>query len=467
MFSKDTYVARRRELCARLKERGAEGIALFLGNNEAPRNYAHNEYPMRQDSSFLYYFGIGNAGLAAIVDIDTAEAMLFGTDSTIDDMIWTGSLPTISEQAAMVGVEKSAQFGELSSALNKAQSLGRTIHYLPYYRADILVMLGSLLGYSDKQITENQSPALIRTVVSQREIKSAEEIEQIEIACAIGNKMHRTAQSMCRPGVSEQEIAGAIEGIANAEGRGVSFQSIVSQHGEILHNYNRSGILAAGRILLVDAGAENNMNYCSDFTRSYPVSGEFTERQKFIYETVERGIRLGQSLARPGITNQSIQREVTAGMVRSLAECGLIKGDVDNAIECGVLGLFMPHGLGHQMGLDVHDMENFGEDFVGYDEETHRSTVHGMASLRMGKTLREGHVFTVEPGLYFVPGLIDKWEREGICADYVNFKEVRNYLDFGGIRLENDILITADGSRVLGEEVPPLGVASVESFMKR
>lgn len=467
MFTKETYTLRREGLVAKMKEQGLAGIALLMGNSEAPKNYPSNEFAMRQDSTFLYYFGLRRAGFAAIVDIDENKVTIFGDDYTLDDMIWMGVQPSVSDDAASVGVENSAPYSAIGAAVASAKNLGRSVHYLPPYRADNRQFLAEVLGVKYSEVNAGMSEGLIKTVVAQREIKDALEIAQIEKACAIGNRMHRTAMQLCKVGGTEQKIAGAIEGISLEEGAGVSFHSIVSQHGETLHNHNHSGILTEGRMLLVDAGAENNMNYCSDHTRTYPVSGVFTDKQKLIYEIVERGLRLGMSLARPGITYQSVQKEVTYSMVKDLMGAGLLRGDLDAAVESGVLGLLMPHGLGHQMGLDVHDMEDLGERFVGYNELTLRSTTPGMASLRMGKTLYEGHVVTVEPGLYFVPALIDKWESEGKCAEFVNFAEVRKFIGFGGIRLENDILITSSGARELGEESAPLGVKAVEEFMAR
>ncbi len=466
MFTKETYTLRRSGLIAKMKEQGLSGIALLLGNDEASKNYPSNQYAMRQDSTFLYYFGLRRAGFAAIVDIDSGEVTLCGDDYTLDDMIWMGVQPSVADDAASIGVEKSAPYSAIGTTVASALNLGRSVHYLPPYRADNRQFIAELLGVKYSEVAAGASEGLIKAVVAQREIKDAGEIEQIEMACAIGNRMHRTAMQMCKVGATEQSIAGAIEGIALEEGSGVSFHSIVSQHGETLHNHNHSGILTEGRLLLVDAGAENNMNYCSDHTRTYPASGVFTDKQKLIYEIVERGLRLGMAMARPGITYQSVQREVTYSMVRDLSAAGLLRGDVDAAVEKGVLGLLMPHGLGHQMGLDVHDMEDLGERFVGYNELTERSTVPGMASLRMGKTLYEGHVVTVEPGIYFVPALIDKWESEGTWREFVNFEEVRKFIGFGGIRLENDILITSSGARELGVESAPLGVKAVEDFMR-
>lgn len=461
MFSKEIYTSRRAALCDSIKS----GIVILLGNSEAPRNYRANEYAMRQDSTFLYYFGLRRHDLAAVIDIEAREVTLYGNDYTLDDMIWMGPQPSLVDMAASVGVEKSAEFSALGSAISKAQSVGRTIHYLPQYRADSRQLLSELLSISYSAVDGGASEELIKGVVAGREIKDTAEIDEIDKACVIGNRMHRTAMSMCKLGVSEQSIAGAIEGIALEEGCGVSFHSIVSQNGETLHNHNHSGILTDGRLLLVDAGCENNMNYCSDHTRTYPASGVFSPRQRAIYEIVERGLLLGEKLARPEVTYQSVQREVTRTMLEGLKEVGLLKGSIDDAVQRGALGLLMPHGLGHQMGLDVHDMENLGERFVGYNELTERSTIPGLASLRMGKTLKVGHVLTVEPGIYFVPALIDKWQSDGQWADTFDFNEVRSYIGFGGIRLENDIVITEEGARRLGDEVAPLSAAEVEAFM--
>ncbi len=465
MFSKQTYALRRSELRRLLRENGQSGIAVLIGNAEAPRNYYGNTYHMRQDSTFLYYFGLDRHDLAAIIDIDADSDTLYGNDYTVDDFIWMGPQSSVAEQGLTVGVENAKDFAALASDVKKATSQTRKVHYLPPYRAHNRQIVASMLSIPFDDVVNHISTPLIEAVVAQREIKTIEEIAQIDEACNIGNMMHRTAMKMCRPGVTEREVAGQIEGIALKYGKGVSFHSIVSQNGETLHNHSHDGILTDGRLFLVDSGAENVMNYCSDFTRTMPVNGKFSSRQRDIYQIVYNAIITGQQKSKPGITNQSVQIDVAMGMVDGLKAIGLLKGNTEDAVMVGAQALLMPHGLGHQLGLDVHDMEDLGEKFVGYNKSVQRSTIPGLASLRMGKELKVGHVLTVEPGIYFIPALVDKWQSEGKCAEFINFDKVREYFGFGGCRLENDILITEGGCRELGDERPPLQIDEVESFI--
>ncbi|MEG0033664.1 MAG: M24 family metallopeptidase, partial [Mucinivorans sp.] len=325
----------------------------------------------------------------------------------------------------------------------------------------------NLLAVNTDEVRSFVSQKLIEAVVGQREIKSDEELAQIQDACHIGYLMHTRAMSMAREGASERQIAGAIEGISLELGAGVSFHSIVSVRGETLHNHSHNGVLKTGELLLVDAGAENVMNYCSDYTRVSPVGGKFSQRQKEIYEIVLHANQKAKQLARAGVTYQSVHLDVAYLMAEEFKALGLLRGDIHDAVLAGAPALFMPHGLGHQMGLDVHDMEDLGENFVGYNRLVARSTVPGVASLRMGKELREGHVITVEPGVYFVPALIEKWAAEGTCRDFINFDLARSYYGFGGIRLEDDIVITADGNRQMGDDHVPITVAEVEEFMRQ
>ena len=373
MFRKETYVRRRSELRKRIEG----GLVLLPGNGESPANYPSNQFRFRQDSTFLYFFGLNRPDYVGLMDIDSGEETLYGDDYTIDDIIWMGPQPTLDEQAREVGIGK----------------------------------------------------------------------------------------TLCRPGVVEREIAGAIESIALQHGAGVSFFSIVSQHGETLHNHCHEGTLLSGRLMLVDAGAETTMNYCSDFTRTFPVSGRFTQKQKDVYDIVLAANDRTFSLAGPDSYYYRMHNEASLVIAEGLKSLGLMRGDMQDAVTVGAQALFMPHGLGHQMGLDVHDMENIGEKYVGYDEQTLRSSTPGLSSLRMGKRLREGMVITVEPGIYFIPALIEKWEREGLGGGFIDFAKVREYLDFGGIRIEDDMLITSFGNRLLGGNRPPVTTAQIEEYM--
>lgn len=461
MFSSQTYIARRQKLRKSVKS----GIIILLGNQEASANYPANTYHFRQDSTFLYYFGLNQPDYVGIIDIDNDTECLFADDYTIDDVIWMGKLPSVKELAASVGVKTTYPKLELQRVVNAALRKGRKVHFLPPYRLTNTVVISDLIGVRHLRVKDYVSAELVAAVIAQREIKSDEEIEQIENACDIAYNMHTTAMQMCRAGIFERDIAGTIEGIALREGAGVSFLPIVTINGQTLHNHYYGNKLADGRMLLIDAGAETTMNYCSDFTRTIPVSGKYSERQKEVYDIVLAANRKAYEVSRAGITYREVHLEALKVLGRGLHSLGLIKGDVDEAVAAGAVALFMPHGLGHQMGLDVHDMEDLGEKLVGYDAKTERSTQFGLASLRMGKTLREGHVITVEPGLYFIPDLVAKWKNEQINSAFINFQKVEQYFDFGGVRIENNMLITSSGNRELGRHHTPITTDEIETLM--
>lgn len=463
MFSTQTYIDRRNTLRRKVKN----GLIVLLGNSESPKNYPSNGYHFRQDSTFQYYFGLDHPNLVGVMDLESETDCLYGNDFSIDDIIWMGEQPAIKDLAAKVGVKRSFSMDELQRTVTSAIRKGRKVHFLPPYRLDNAVKIASLQGIHTARVGDYVSKELIRAIVAQREIKSEEEIKQIEQACEIGYQMHTKAMQMCRAGIYEREIAGEIEGIALKYGGGVSFHSIVTQNGQTLHNHYHGNKLVDGRLLLCDAGAETVMNYCSDFTRTMPISGKFTPKQKQIYDIVLAATLKAHEQAKPGVTYQSVHQQCTRVIAEGLHEVGIIKGDIDKAHAAGVVGLFMPHGLGHQMGLDVHDMEDFGEDYVGYDDITNRSTQFGLGSLRMGKILREGHVITAEPGIYFIPALIAKWEHEKINSAYINYPKLNEYLDFGGIRLEDDLLITSNGCRKLGKHHVPITTEEVEAEMAK
>ena len=461
MFSAKTYTARRHELRTKI----GSGIILLPGNSLSPNNYPNNAYYFRQDSSFRYYFGLNVPSVVGVIDADTGEEALYGDDFTVEDIIWTGPQPTLREMGAGAGVTATFPMAELEKRLRRAISLGRRVHYLPPYRGETKLQLSALLGIKPALLHDYKSVDLMFAVAEMREKKSAEEVEEMERAFRIGYEMHTTAMRMCRPGVVERQIAGAIEGVAKSQGQGVSFPSIVSQHGETLHNLNADGVLEEGRLLLCDAGGETVEGYCSDHTRTYPVSGRFTQKQKDVYDIVLAANDRTFSLAGPDSYYYRMHNEASLVIAEGLKSLGLMRGDMQDAVTVGAQALFMPHGLGHQMGLDVHDMENIGEKYVGYDEQTLRSATPGLSSLRMGKRLREGMVITVEPGIYFIPALIEKWEREGLGGGFIDFAKVREYLDFGGIRIEDDMLITSFGNRLLGGNRPPVTTAQIEEYM--
>lgn len=462
MFSKETYLQRRKTLRERVT-RG--GLILMPGNTESSRNYPDNTFHFRQDSSFLYFFGINQPDLVGVIDIDSGEEILYGDELTMDDIIWTGPQPTVRELGAQAGITITRPLADLQAQLDLAIHKGRPVHFLPPYRGTNKLRLSKLLGIQPQSLADYISIELALAVVSIRDKKSPEEIVEIEKACEIGYMMHTTAMKMCRPGVVEREIAGAIEGIALQMGAGVSFTSIVSQHGETLHNHYYGNTLEAGRLLLVDAGGETVSGYASDFTRTMPVSGRFSDRQKDVYNIVLAANTRAFELSQPGKLYRDIHLEASRVIIEGLKDLGLMKGNTDDALAKGAHALFMPHGLGHMMGIDVHDMEDIGEKYVGYDLETERSTQLGVASLRMGRRLQPGMVMTVEPGIYFIPALIRKWKEEGLNAEFVNFDAAEGYFDFGGIRIEDDLLITETGNRMLGKRRVPATVEEIENFM--
>lgn len=461
MFEASVYKNRR----CRLMEKISGGLVLILGNEEAPANYPQNTYKFRQDSSFSYFFGLNLPGFAGVMDIDSGKQYIFGNDVDMDDIIWMGPQPKVKDLAARVGIDHTEVFNELSKCLKEAISQGRRIHFLPPYRFRNVILLEDLLGIHHAQIKNYASVELIKAVVSLRSVKEPCEIEEITKACNIGYEMHTAAMRHCKPGVNEQYVAGLLEGIAASYGSMVSFPVILSQNGETLHNHDHSQILQKGRLMLTDAGAETVTNYCSDFTRTVPVGGKFSERQKDIYNIVLACNNKTIELARPGVTYQQVHLEVCKVLAQGLKELGLMKGTVDEAVAAGAHALFMPHGLGHMMGIDVHDMEDLGQIYVGYDEEVRPINQFGTSSLRMGRRLQEGFVITDEPGCYFIPALIEQWKQQGLHKDFIVYDKLETYKDFGGIRLEDDILITATGSRFLGDKRTPITVEEVENIM--
>ncbi|HSO85426.1 MAG TPA: aminopeptidase P family protein [Draconibacterium sp.] len=450
MFEKSTYINRRKAL----KNKGLKGLGLFPGNIDSPMNYNDNTFHFRQDSTFLYFFGLDFQGLAGIIDFETGEDFLFGDDADIADIIWMGPQVPLKERAIKVGVEYCSAYSKLFEFISEAVKLGRKVHFLPPYRGENKILLEKLLGISVHQTKENASLDLIKAVIDIRSIKEPAEIIEIEKACATGYQMHVTAMRMAKPGVWEQKIAGTIEGIAFAGGGMTSFPIILSQNGETLHNHDHSKILKEGNLMLTDAGAESLLHYASDFTRTVPVGGKFTTKQREIYEIVLAANNRATALTKPGVTYLSVHLAVAEVIASGLKELGLMKGDVKEAVRNGAHAMFFPHGLGHMMGLDVHDMENLGQIYVGFDEETRPVDQFGTAYLRLGKKLQPGFVITNEPGIYFIPALIEKWKNEKMNSEFINFKKVNEYLNFGGIRLEDDILVTETGSKIIGERVP-------------
>lgn len=461
MFDKQVYINRRLSLRKKIRS----GLILIPGNSESPMNYPSNTYRFRQDSNFLYFFGIDLPNFVGVIDIEDGKDCLYGNDFDLDDVIWMGPQPSVNELGQKVGIPCTHPMKELSSTLHRALRNGRKIHILPQYRAENIIMLERLLGIHPSLIKTYASTELIKAVVSLRSIKEDEEIAELDKAADVGYLMHTTAMRMAKPGVTEQEIVGAIEGVAIAKGYMTSFPIILSQNGETLHNHDHSQILQSGRMLLTDAGAEISSHYASDFTRAFPVDGVFTQRQKDIYNIVLRALNKAIELSKPGVTYQSIHLEAARVVAEGLIGLGIMKGDVNDAVVNGAHAMFFPHGLGHMMGLDVHDMEDLGENFVGYDDEISRIDQFGTAFLRLGRRLQKGFVLTVEPGIYFVPALIEKWKSEKINSSFINYDKALEFIGFGGVRLEDDILITDKGCRLLGSKRIPVTIEEIESIV--
>ena len=463
MFDKTTYVSRR----AKLKELVKDGVIILFGNNESPCNCPANGYsPFRQDSSFLYYFGQNRDGLVGVIDIDNDTETLVGNDIDIEDIVWYGSVDSVSDMAAQVGVAHTAPMKQLKSICNEALRSNRHIHFLPPYRHDVMIQIFDLLGIHPAQQKESASLELIKAVVKMRSTKEQQEIEELERAAVIGYKMHTTAMRLTSPGLTEKYVAGQVDGVANSYGAKVSFPTIFSQHGEIMHGNPSMAELESGRLVLCDCGAETINNYCSDNTRTFPVNGKFTDRQLEIYSIVEACHDYVLEVAKPGVKYMDVHFAVCRLMTERLKELGLMKGDVDEAVAAGAHAMFLPHGLGHMMGMDVHDMEALDQINVGFDEETRpRLDQFGTNCLRMGRRLEKGFVVTDEPGIYFIPALIDDWKASGHCAEFLNFDKIETYKDFGGIRIEDDVLITEDGCRFLGTDRIPYHPKDIEAFM--
>ena len=462
MFSKETYIRRRQDL----KRLVGEGVVVLFGNNEAPYNYPANAYaPMRQDSSFLYYFGQHRDGLVGVIDIDNDEEWLFGDDIDVEDIVWMGFTPSVADLAAEVGIAKTAPMKSLTSHLSSLTS--KNVHFLPPYRFDTKIQIMDLLGIHPSQQKEKASLKLIQAVVKMRATKEPQEIEVIERACDVGFAMHTLAQMLIKPGVTERLVAGQVDGIARSLAQGNSFATIFSQHGEIMHGAPSDNKLEDGRLVLCDAGCELD-DYCSDHTRTMPVNGRFTQRQLEIYSIVEECHDYVLDVAKPGVKYMDVHFAVCRRMTERLKELGLMKGDTDEAVKAGAHAMFLPHGLGHMMGMDVHDMEGLGQIYVGFDEETRPNLEQfGTNCLRMGRKLEEGFVLTDEPGIYFIPALIDDWKASGHCKEFINFDKLETYKDFGGIRIEDDILITKEGCRFLGSKRIAYHPQELEEFMQK
>ena len=457
MFDRNIYVARRDRLRAEVKS----GLALFLGNEESPMNYADNTYHFRQDSSFLYFFGLDFAGLAGIVDLDEGTDTIYGNDLTVEDFVWMGPQPTIRERAAKAGVVRTGTIAQLEALLAEARAKKRPVHFLPPYRPENKLKLMNWLGVAPGKAASDASVELIKAVVAQRAIKGPEEIAEIEKAVNVSVDMHIAAMRMVKPGVAEAEVAAAVHRVALAAGGDLAFPIIATIHGETLHNHYHGNQLKSGQMFLLDAGAETALHYAADLSSTMPVDPKFTERQKEIYRITLAAHEAAKRALKPGVAHREVHLLACKTIALGLKDLGLMKGDVDEAVLQGAHALFFPCGEGHMMGLDVHDMEDLGEVYVGYEGKP-KSTQFGLKSLRLARPLQPGFVLTVEPGIYFIPQLIDQWRAERRLTDFLDYDRIEAWKDFGGIRNEENALITEEGHRILGKR-KPLTIEEVES----
>lgn len=462
MFEPITYVERRKGL----RERLHDGIVLLLGNELVPMNYADNPYRFRQDSSFLYYVGMDEPGLAVILDVDSGEEILFAREPTLDDIVWTGSAPSLSDECAHVGLSKHLPPDRLAGFLEQARAAGRAVHFLPPYRSADRLRLQRLLDVPALETAAHASRPLLEAVVDQRLRKSEDELAEIELAIDISHDMHTMAMQMIRPGMLEREVAGAVEGVVMSRGGTTSFPIILSVRGEVLHNHTYDNEMRDGQLVVHDSGATSPLGYASDITRTMPVSGGFDARQSDVYRLVLDAQLAAIQAMSPGVAFRDVHLVACRVIGEGLKDLGILKGEVDEAVAAGAHAICMPHGLGHMLGLDVHDMEALGEDLVGYGSEFERSDQFGLAYLRVARTLEPGFVLTVEPGIYFIPHLVELWRSEGRHSEFLDYERLESFLGFGGIRVEDDVVVTDDGHRVLGRPIPK-SIEEIEAEMAR
>jgi Xaa-Pro dipeptidase len=459
MFDKSIYIERRNEL----KKLVGSGLIYFPGNVDAAMNYPSNTYKFRQDSSFLYYFGLDTQNLAAVIDVDANEEIIYGDDRTLDDVVWMGEEDKLADRAALVGVQSTEPYNNLKEKISAAKAKKQKVHYLPHYRGETTIETSEMLGITPTEVNKNASFDLIKAVIKQRSIKTAEEVAEIEKAVNISFVMNTMAMKLSKPGLIEREVCGAVEGISLSMSEGVSFPIIFSVHGETLHNHHHDNVMKDGDLLILDSGAESGLHYASDITRTFPVNGKFSPLQKDLYNIVLKANTEAIEMIKPGVKFKDIHLHAAKVIAEGLIQQGFMKGDAEAAVKAGAHALFFPHGLGHMMGLDVHDLEGLGENYVGYDDKTNRSDQFGLAYLRLGKELETGHVVTVEPGMYFIPQLIDNWKSENKHTEFINYDRLEEMKDFGGIRIEDDVLVTNNGYKVIGIPIPKT-VEEVEKY---
>jgi Xaa-Pro aminopeptidase len=450
MLTAESFVERREQLSKEIDS----GLILLVGHDDSPMNFPDNTYPFRQDGSFLYYAGLNSPGMAALLDIEEGVWELFGHDPTVDEIVWTGPQESLFERGALVGFEDCRPFAELGDHLSSAVQTGRTVHYLPTCRAETIFKIGDLLEIPGRDVEKVASRQLVQAVIRQRSIKSDDEVEEIESALELSWEMHTLAMRLARPGMKEQEVVGAVEGLLGTKGSALAFPMIFTVRGEVLHNHHHGNAMSEGDLALFDAGAMSETCYASDITRTFPVGGPFSSRQRDVYQVVLSAQQAAIEGIAPEVRFEELHVLAAKTIAAGLKDIGLMKGNTDTAVEEGAHALFFPHGLGHMMGLDVHDMEGLGEDLVGYDDTVERSPQFGRSFLRLAKKLEPGHVVTVEPGCYFIPQLVEQWKGEGKFANYIDYDAVEDWLGFGGVRIEDDVVVTADGYRVLGTPIP-------------
>lgn len=461
MFSSNTYAQRQQELLKKVKS----GIILLPGNEESPMNYTDNTYHFRQDSTFLYYFGLSRPGLVALLDAATGKIAIYGDDFIVEDFVWMGKQPSIHELAALCGVEHTGSINDLYDRVKQANKQKEHLHFLPQYRSKNILKLMDLTGLSAQEIKSASSAEFIMAVVSQRNYKTSEEIVEIEKGIDTTVDMHITAMKLVKPGMSELDIVVEIEKIARATGGEISFPTIATINGQTLHNHYHGNIIKEGQLFLLDCGAETPMGYAGDLSSTFPVGQTFNSLQTEIYNLVLKSHYACVDALRPGVTFKEVHRAACLTITEGLKTMGLMKGDVESAVDAGAHALFFPCGTGHMMGLDIHDMENLGEEYVGYDGEA-KSTQFGLKSLRLGRVLEPGFVLTIEPGIYFIPELTDQWRSQNKFKEYLNYDEIDKFRNFGGIRNEEDYLITSDGKRLLGNKKKPMFIEEVEALRK-
>jgi Xaa-Pro aminopeptidase len=463
MFKSKVYIKRRQEL----KEKVKRGVILFIGNDESQILIRDTVHKFRQNSKFLYYWGLNEPSLTALIDVDNDKEILFGHDLTTEEIVWEGEQQKLTEKAKSVGVGETAEISTLKGILLNYRKGRKLIHYLPQHLDTNIAKISNLLNISIKQVAQRYSVELTKAVIKQRSIKSKKEIAEIEKALKISYKLHTTAMRETKPGKYEYEIVESMEKILISKGSRWAYLPIFTISGERLHNHHYNNKMQKVDLVINDSGAESPSGlYSSDITRSFPVNGKFTKKQKGIYEIVLKSQLAAIKAIKPGITFLEIHLLTARIIAEGLKNLGIMKGDIDSAVKAGAHALFIPHGLGHMMGLDVHDMEDLGEDYIGYDDKIKRSEQFGLTYLRFAKELQVGHVLTVEPGIYFIPQLIRQWQSENKLEKFINYEKVNEYIDFGGVRIEDNILVTKNSFRVLGKPIPKT-VKEIELLMNK